>query len=272
MSDFHPMDQARPTEAGDLLEPIGAGIVIAAIAPLHQEPRIASQQISQRLAGARVEILEAIGDWLRVRGADGYDGWMHRGYVDETAAATPAPLVSLGCLVKCADGKVKPLPLGARVSAREHIVDGEAITEEERARRFPSTTGAIAQSALTFFEGASYQWGGLTPWGSDCSGFVQSIFALHGVSLPRDAWQQALLGRSAGGDILRLGVADLAFFSDRDDQWITHVGLSLGARRMAHVALGRGGYAVETLDDPNDGYVAKLRERFLFGRRIPMPR
>lgn len=263
-----------PEHVGDVeeLTPIGAGVVVAAIAPLHQEPRIASQQISQRLAGSRVEVLEEIGDWLRVRGEDGYDGWMHRGYVERDAERPADALVSLGCLVKGADGKVKPLPLGARVAPHERIVDGEAIAEEERARRFPSTPGAIADSALRYFEGASYQWGGLTPWGSDCSGFVQSIFALHGVAMPRDAWQQALLGRSAGRDILQLGVADLAFFSDRDDQWITHVGLSLGARRMAHVALGRGGYAVEQLDHPEDGYVAKLRERFLFGRRIPMPR
>lgn len=263
-----------PSEMGvaDELTPIGAGVVVAAIAPLHQEPRIASQQISQRLAGAHVEILEEIGDWLRVRGDDGYDGWMHRGYVDRDAAKPDELLVSLGCLVKGAAGKIKPLPLGARVGVGEQIVDGEAITQVERARRFPSTPQAIAESALRFFEGTSYQWGGLTPWGSDCSGFVQSIFLLHGVPLPRDAWQQALIGRSAGRDILKLGVADLAFFSDRDDRWITHVGLSLGTRRMAHVALGRGGYAVEQLDDPDDGYVAKLRERFLFGRRVPMPR
>jgi gamma-D-glutamyl-L-lysine dipeptidyl-peptidase len=255
---------AEPTQ------PIGTGIVVAAIAPLLQEPRIASQQISQRLAGARVEILEEIGDWVRVCGEDGYEGWTHHGYLTRDASARPPERLSLGCIVKGADGMVRPLPLGARVADDLTIVDGEAITEAERARRFPARVEAICDSAVRLFEGTSYQWGGLTPWGSDCSGFVQSIFALHGVGLPRDAWQQSLLGRSAGRDILALGLADLLFFSDRDDQWITHVGLSLGARRMAHVALGRGGYALEQLDEPNDPYVRKLRERFLFGRRVPL--
>lgn len=254
----------------DVAQPIGAGVVIAAVAPLHQEPRIASQQISQRLAGARVEVLEELGDWLRVRGEDGYEGWMHRGYVRDPASLAPTPLVSLGCVVRSGQGMVRPLPLGARLAPDDVLVDGEAITEAERATRFPSRPAAIIDSALRYFEGTSYQWGGLTPWGSDCSGFVQSIFALHGVKLPRDAWQQSLLGRSAGRDILELGPSDLLFFSDRDDRWITHVGISLGGRRMAHVALGRGGYAVEQLDDPMDPYVAKLRERFLFGRRVPM--
>jgi hypothetical protein len=37
---------------------------------------------------------------------------------------------------------------------------------------------------------------------------------------------------------------------------------------MVHVALGRGGYAVERLSDRRDAYVAVLRKRFLFARRI----
>jgi hypothetical protein len=254
----------------DVSTVLAVGVVTAAIAPLLQEPRIASQQISQRLAGSRIQVLEELGDWLRVRGDDEYEGWMHRGYValDEDPASDAR--VSLGCVVRSPAGITRPLPLGARLAADERVVDGDAIGERERRERFPATIEAIVDSALRFFVGTSYQWGGLTPWGSDCSGFVQSIFALHGVLLPRDAWQQSLLGRSAGPDILALGPADLLFFSDRDDAFITHVGLSLGTKRMAHVALGRGGYAVERLDDPDDPYVQKLRTRFLLARRVPL--
>ena len=38
--------------------------------------------------------------------------------------------------------------------------------------------------------------------------------------------------------------------------------------RMVHLALGRGGYAVEQLDDEDDPYVTSLRERYLFARRV----
>ena len=96
---------------------------------------------------------------------------------------------------------------------------------------------------------------------------MQTIFALHGVPLPRDAWQQAECGQDAG-PFLELKPANLAFFSDRADKRVTHVAIALGARRIVHVALGRGGYAVERLDDANDDYVRALRERFLYARDV----
>ena len=45
-----------------------AVIVRASIAPMHAEARVSSPQTSQRLAGHTVEVLEAAGEWLRVRG------------------------------------------------------------------------------------------------------------------------------------------------------------------------------------------------------------
>jgi len=63
-------------------------------------------------------------------------------------------------------------------------------------------------------------------------------------------------------------IADLLFFSDRPDGHITHVAIAAGDGRIVHLALGRGGYAVECLDDDRDEYVGKLRARFLFARRV----
>jgi cell wall-associated NlpC family hydrolase len=133
--------------------------------------------------------------------------------------------------------------------------------------RFPTVAEAIGRSAVDLFVGTSYQWGGVTPWGADCSGLVQSVFALHGVRLPRDAWQQARAGRDAGRDILAARAADLLFFSDRPDAHVTHVAIALGDARIVHLALGRGGYAVERLD-ASEAYVAKLKSRFLFARTV----
>jgi hypothetical protein len=252
--------------------------VSAPVAPLHAEPRVSSPQVSQALANHTLAVLEESDEWMRVRGADGYEGWLHRGYARLLPAEPPPgagtfrrdfmPLVSLGARVMNGDGRRRALPLRAVLDRDERVELGAAVPQDDLPQVFPRDPEALIHSAAEYFAGTSYQWGGVTPWGADCSGFTQSIFALHGVALPRDAWQQAEVGTEAGTGIGALRPADLLFFSDRPDGRVTHVGIGLGDRRMAHVALGRGGFAVERLDDPDDGYVAKLRDRFLFARRV----
>ena len=253
--------------------PAGSKVVVhAAVAPLVAEARVSASQISQRVSGQILDVLEHAGDdWLRVRGDDGYEGWVHRGYLGAIDAFEPSRTDiprSLGCVVRTSTGSRRALPLGARLWPGEHVVSGDAIPDADLRRRFPATRDALAESARDLFSGTSYEWGGVTPWGADCSGFVQTLFALHGIGLPRDAWQQALEGDGAGTDPRALAAGDLLFFSDRADGRITHVGIALGDASMAHCALGRGGYAVDDLTDASDGYVRALLERFSFGRRI----
>jgi gamma-D-glutamyl-L-lysine dipeptidyl-peptidase len=250
-----------------------AATVRTSIAPMHGEPNIASQMISQQVAGHRVEIIDEERDWVCVRGEDGYKGWMHLGFLarapePSTRQSRQPSRVSLGCTTKTADSDRRALPLRALLMPEETIETGDAIEGRRLAERFPLDAAAITETAREYFCSTSYLWGGVTPWGADCSGLAQTVFALHGVQLPRDAWQQAELGVDAGQDIGELLPADLLFFSDRADQRVTHVGIALGERRMVHLALGRGGYAVERLDDRRDPYVEKLRERFLMARRV----
>lgn len=246
-------------------------VVTAPIATLFAEPRVASAPISQLLAGRVLENLEERDDWFRVVGADAYEGWMHRGYlsrVHDDADVAPVTRISLGCVTTIPAGRKRNMPLGAYITADQHLVTGEAIPVEEKDERFPSDVHAIVRSAQFYFDGTSYIWGGVTPWGCDCSGLVQSVFWLHGTQLHRDAWQQASQGARAEKHLLDARVGDLLFFSDRVDQHITHVAISLGDCRLVHLALGRGGYAVERLDDDADPYVQKLHERFMTARRI----
>jgi cell wall-associated NlpC family hydrolase len=242
------------------------------IAPLYAEPNVASAQLSQRLAGHDVELLEAEDDWFRARGSDQYEGWIHRGFLSAAPPATARGSaqmvrVSLGCVAGNPSGTRRALPLGARLAPEETVKTGDIVNETDLETRFPQTAVAITRSAQDFFQGSPYLWGGITPWGADCSGFVQTIFGLHGVALPRDAWMQSETGRDAG-PLEALDTADLAFFSDREDKRVTHVAIALGENRLVHLALGRGGYATEKLGDPRDPYVAKLKQRFLWGRRV----
>jgi gamma-D-glutamyl-L-lysine dipeptidyl-peptidase len=248
---------------------------IAAIAPMLCEPDVRTTQVSQLLHGHIALVVERNGLWLHVKGADGYAGWVHQGYVvtmpepvpplSETGWNDPRPL-SLGCTVRDEHGATRKLPLGALVTEGQERFGGLAMTLEERRHSFPPAADSITATAMTYFEGTSYEWGGVTPWGCDCSGLVSSSFHLHGVNVPRDAWMQAATGEPVERS-RDLRPADLLFFSDEADGKITHVAISLGGTRVVHLALGRGGYAVDDLAS-GDEYTTLLVQRFRFGRRV----
>ena len=251
-------------------------IVRTPVAPMFAEPRVASAQISQLVAGRCIDLLERRDDWYRVRGPDEYEGWLHRGYLSpapEEGSRQSARLdrVSLGCITTTGDGGRRAMPLGALLSPDERVKSGEVIGVVEQVTLFPTDGGAITRSAQLYFEGTSYLWGGVTPWGADCSGLVQTVFWLHGIQLRRDAWQQAEQGAPGESDPMACRQGDLLFFSDRVDGHITHVAIALGNQRLVHLALGRGGYAIDNLADERDPYAAKLRERFVHARRVLSP-
>lgn len=242
--------------------------VRAAVAPLLGDARISTSLTSQLLAGEVVDALEVRGDWYLVRAPDGYEGWTHRGYLTEGGGSEAEWATSLGVTVQTPEGLVMPLPLGARVNPAHAVIAGEALTPAELRARFPKRARDAARTAETLFRGASYLWAGVTPWGCDCSGLVQRAFALHGIALPRDAWQQASEGDAVSGDAGASHEAgDLLFFTDRDDRRVTHVGIALGDARMVHSALTRGGVAVEQMNGDDD-YVARLRANCTGVRRV----
>jgi len=248
---------------------------IAAIAPMLCEPDVKTTQVSQLLHGHIARVVERNGLWLHVKGADDYAGWIHQGYVvtmpepvpplSQTGWNDPRPL-SLGCTVRDDHGATRKLALGALITEGQDRVGGLAMPLEERRHAFPPRADSITASAMTFFEGTSYEWGGVTPWGCDCSGLVSSSFQLHGVKVPRDAWMQAMTGQPVPS-MKELRPADLLFFSDDPDGKITHVAISLGGMKVVHLALGRGGFAVDDLE-AGDEYTSLLVTRFRFARRI----
>ena len=251
----------------------GRVTVLAPVAPLMAEPRVASAMISQYLAGRVLEIIEMRDDWYRVSGPDEYEGWLHRGYV----AAVPSrdarrsmqtSRVSIGCVTRSIDGARRAMPFGAFLSSSEQVESGAVIDGSRRGVLFPTDAVAITQTARKYFEGTSYLWGGVTPWGADCSGLVQGTFWMHGIQLRRDAWQQAEQGIEGASDPMAAEPGDLLFFSDRVDRFITHVAIALGQASLVHLALGRGGFAVEELSRADDPYVEKLLARFVIARKV----
>lgn len=79
------------------------------------------------------------------------------------------------------------------------------------------------------FRGVPYVFGGTTPRGFDCSGYVRYVFAHYGIKLPRTSQDQAHAGTSISADHLSPG--DL-IFSDWGDGPDSHVAIYAGAGRL----------------------------------------
>lgn len=95
------------------------------------------------------------------------------------------------------------------------------------------------------FGGVPYVWGGATPSGFDCSGFVQYVFAQISVNLPRTADVQYELGRKILQSDLQPG--DLVFF-ETYEPGASHDGIYVGDGKFIAANSGTG-VAVVSLDD-----------------------
>jgi len=98
-----------------------------------------------------------------------------------------------------------------------------------------------------YFKGGKYVWGGTTPQGFDCSGYVQYLYRKHNVNLPRTAWEQSKIGKDVSFDELQKG--DLLFFltDKKRNIPITHVGIYIGGGKFIHAASKKRGIIISPL-------------------------
>jgi cell wall-associated NlpC family hydrolase len=107
--------------------------------------------------------------------------------------------------------------------------------------------GFLVASLAQQYVGSRYVWGGASPAGFDCTGFVMWVFGQFGVALPHNEAGQLASGEAVGRDDLQPG--DVLVFANTYRRGLSHVGIYIGDGRFVHAADEWHGVEVSSLGD-----------------------
>lgn len=126
----------------------------------------------------------------------------------------------------------------------------------KRASALASRGGLVARTAKKFI-GVPYRWGGVSPAGFDCSGFILKVYGANGINVKRMADEQYYGGKKIKKSELLVG--DLVFFSTYAPG-VSHVGIYLGKGKFIHASSSRG-VTIDSLDSDyyKNAYVGACR-------------
>lgn len=116
---------------------------------------------------------------------------------------------------------------------------GEKIDEIKVAKNYKDLnvkSGAILKTASQYL-GVPYRYGGSSPDGFDCSGYVMYVFQKHQKNLPRTSDAQYKAGNKV--DKTKLKEGDLVFFTT-DEPGPSHVGIYYGNNKFIHASSSKG--------------------------------
>ncbi len=115
-----------------------------------------------------------------------------------------------------------------------------------------SVTGAQIVSKAEQYLGVPYKWGGTSPSGFDCSGFVYYVFRSMGINISRTLVTMYAQGTKIDKDELQPG--DIVLFQNTYKAGVSHVGIYVGNGKFIHSP--SSGKVVSYADLYSDYYVS----------------
>ncbi len=212
------------------------GICVVTVAPVRAENSDRAEIVTEILFGESADILEVNKNWTKIKmHYDGYEGWMDTKQIkhvtDEHLKSRKVTLITENfASIMTNDGRTL-LSMGSEV-------EYPAVAS----RRSHDVRESIALTAREFLN-VPYLWGGKSFFAVDCSGFVQLVFKIHNIKLPRDTYQQAEVGEVLSF-VEESQPGDLAFFENSEGK-IIHVGIMLENQKIIHAS---GKVRIDTLD------------------------
>lgn len=172
---------------------------------VRQEPNTECEILALMPEGEEVEVLENLGDWLRVS-VDSEEGYVSADYV----------------------------------SVSNELNKAMTMTEVKYGQGISDVKVDLVSYACQFV-GNPYVWGGTSlTHGADCSGFTLSIFAKYGIYLPHSSAAQANCGTRIDPGQAQPG--DLFFYGS--GRSISHVAIYIGNGQIVHASSARTGIKI----------------------------
>lgn len=211
------------------------GICTVSVAAIRAESSHQSEMTSQLLFGETVDVLEFQGDFAKIKmHFDGYEGWIS---IHQVSIISVEGFSNRKTEIITKNFGIYDLTQGKTV-----LSIGSEIDLENGNKLGTIGLQNITETAKLFLN-VPYLWSGRSFFGVDCSGFVQLIYKVHGITLPRESHQQAEIG-----EVLSFAEeskpGDLAFFENEEGK-ISHVGLLLNPTEIIH-AFGK--VRIDSLD------------------------
>ena len=174
----------------------------------------------------------------------GESRWRMSRYVLPTAPMAPSPTAELrfGVSFHVGTGRNRR---SSSMASSDVAMPPLIVTAGRAGAETPMAATALILSTADDYLGVPYRYGGTSPNGFDCSGFVQYVFARNGVNLPRTSRQQAQVGQSLTPDWRAVAAGDLVMFADNGP--ISHVAIYAGNNRIIHSSSSGGGVRYDDL-------------------------
>jgi gamma-D-glutamyl-L-lysine dipeptidyl-peptidase len=219
-------------------------VCIVPVSPMRKEASHQSEMVNELLFGEIAESLEETNGFCKLRSLyDDYEGWCQAGQlvsVDFNGLLPSNDILTADWVSQIdINGSPMHLPLGSSLlvwPGGKGVTGNYSISYSVNIRETEKTiiTPELIKKFSLLFLNTPYLWGGKSVFGIDCSGFVQQVYRMLNKKLPRDAYQQAVIGESVG--FLQEAICgDLAFF-DNEEGRINHVGLLLNADTIIHAS------------------------------------
>lgn len=194
---------AAITRAAEVKQTIAT--VTAQTLYVREKPNTDCSIITMMPMGEELEVLETLDGWIKVN-VDSDEGYVSADYV-EISTELPKAMT---------------------------------MTEVRYGQGVSDVRVSLVQYA-TQFVGNPYVWGGTSlTRGADCSGFVLSVYANYGVSLPHSSGAQANCGTKISASEAKPG--DLFFYGNGSR--INHVAIYIGNGQVVHASSPKSGIKI----------------------------